>query len=202
MAKVLYLLIFLFFTSVLNSCSLFGVRSLENPTYKVTLSDFENNIEIRSYEKTKLVSTSNAGEFRESSNSNFKKLFKYISGENKSEKKISMTAPVFVNLSSSKDKSSQKQMSFVVPSSLAGNTPEPSSNEVLLNYFPKRTVAVISFSGSWDEESFSEKEKVLRTWLSENSYSASAEAYSAAYDPPWAIPSLRKNEVHIVIEDL
>ena len=62
-------------------------------------------------------------------------------------------------------------------------------------------MAVISFSGRWDEDIFNEKEKVLRNWLNKKGYNASFEAYSAAYDPPWAIPFLRKNEIHIVIED-
>ena len=179
----------------LTSCSLFGISNLENPNYEVALRD--NNIEIRSYNATKLVSTHNQGEFTESSNNNFRKLFKYISGNNKSEEKISMTSPVFMNLSDLE--SNSRQMSFVVPSINLENTPEPSSSEVTITSFPQREVAVISFSGRWEEQSFRDKERALRNWINEKGYIAKSEAYAAAYNPPWAIPFLRRNEVHIAI---
>jgi len=169
------------------------MSNLENPNYK-TLSEHSNSIELRKYDETKLVTTTEDGEFTESSNDNFRKLFRYISGENKQNQKISMTAPVFMTMSDS----SKKKMSFVVPAKFAVNTPEPNEG-VTVDSFPERTVGVISFSGRWTEASFKEKEKQLRNWLLENGYETRGEAYGAAYDPPWAVPFLRRNEVHIEI---
>ena len=178
-------------------CSLLGISTLENPDYEVLLTEDNNKrIELRNYSATKLVSTSAKGEFEESSNNNFRKLFKYISGENEKEKKISMTTPVFMSL----DDSNKRQMSFVVPSENLEDTPSPSSSEVEISAFPERMVAVISFSGRWKEQSFKENEIILRNWILEKGFIVKSAAYAAAYDPPWAVPFLRTNEVHIAVD--
>ena len=116
-----------------------------------------------------------------------------------------MTTPVFMNLPDAKNTDTQnnfeqRQMSFVIPSGNIENTPQPNSKNVVINSFPKREVAVISFSGRWKEQSFKDKEKILRSWLEEKGFAANEKSYAAAYDPPWAVPFLRKNEVHIEID--
>ncbi len=184
---------------LLTSCSLIGMSNLENPNYTI-LSEHKSSIELRKYEETKLVTATEEGEFTESSNANFRKLFKYISGENKQNQKISMTAPVFMTMPDPAKKNAKKKMSFVVPAKFAVDTPQPNEG-VSIDSFPERKVAVISFSGRWSEESFKEKEQELRNWLLEKGYETKGEAYGAAYDPPWAIPFLRRNEVHIEVLD-
>jgi len=45
-----------------------------------------------------------------------------------------------------------------------------------------------------------EKTNALMTCLEQNHYQMLSKPRSAAYDPPWTIPSLRRNEVHIDVE--
>ena len=62
-------------------------------TQKYTLVDKSDDFEIRFYPKSikaRVISTSN-------SNNNFRKLFSYISGNNKTNEKIAMTTPVYMN---------------------------------------------------------------------------------------------------------
>ncbi|MBM3423142.1 MAG: heme-binding protein [Chlorobi bacterium] len=40
----------------------------------------------------------------------------------------------------------------------------------------------------------------LQAWLEKQGYRALSEPGFAAYDPPWIIPFLRRNEVQITIE--
>jgi hypothetical protein len=45
-----------------------------------------------------------------------------------------------------------------------------------------------------------EKSEELKNWLTKQGHLAISPLRSAAYDPPWTLPFLRRNEVHIDIE--
>ena len=62
----------------LVGCSVFGQSNVESAPYTLLKADPEQNIEVRNYDAMVLVSTSMAGEGR---NSAFRKLFRYIGGE-------------------------------------------------------------------------------------------------------------------------
>jgi len=78
-------------------------------------------------------------------------LFNYISGENTSQKKISMTAPVITSekIPMTAPVISQKNyMAFVMPSTYDKSTiPKPKNREVKIKIQPKKTVAVLRFAG-------------------------------------------------------
>jgi hypothetical protein len=40
----------------------------------------------------------------------------------------------------------------------------------------------------------------LRDWLNRRGYEAISESRLAGYDPPWTLPFLRRNEIHIDIK--
>jgi hypothetical protein len=40
----------------------------------------------------------------------------------------------------------------------------------------------------------------LKGWIEQRRYKAASPPKLAAYDPPWTVPFLRRNEVHINIE--
>ena len=61
-------------------------------------------------------------------------------------------------------------------------------------------VAVIQYSGSLPEQAIEEKSQELKSWLSQQGFRALSPSCSTAYDPPWTMPFLRRNEVHIDIE--
>ena len=65
---------------------------------------------------------------------------------------------------------------------------------------PAKKVATIRYTGSLSEQDIEEKSAELTDWLIKQHYKAILPPRSAAYDPPWTLPFLRRNEVHIDIE--
>ena len=83
------------FTVLLTAgCSVFGDNGVESAPYTLVKVDVSQNIEVRNYDSMILVSTDMAGDGR---NSAFRKLFRYIDGENEASAAIAMTAPVIMD---------------------------------------------------------------------------------------------------------
>jgi len=66
--------------------------AIEEATYKVLKKD--NKFEIRDYAPHILAETVVEGDLEEAGNKAFNRLFRYISGDNRSRDKVAMTAPV------------------------------------------------------------------------------------------------------------
>jgi effector-binding domain-containing protein len=194
-------------------CSVVGQSNVETAPYTLLKSDQTQKIEVRNYQSMVLVSASTSGS---SSNSAFRKLFKYISGANegateiamtapvimddkKMSKKgteISMTAPVFMNESA--DASS---MSFVMPNNFTlATTPKPTDPDVKVSERKNYKVASIQFSGTLSERNVEKHSKILSTWISNNGYTAISTPVKAGYNGPITLPMMRRNEVLIEVK--
>ena len=91
-------------------------------------------------------------------------------------------------------------MAFVMPAEYGLETlPEPIDPMVIIKPIASKKVAVLSYSGVLNVERIIEKSQALSAWLATNHYTPLSLARSAAYDPPWTIPALRRNEIHIDI---
>lgn len=200
----------IFFTinmCLLTGCSFFGVQTVEEPNYKV-ISE-EDNFEIREYEEIVLVDTYTDKSYDLAMDENFKRLFDYIQGKNIKKQKISMTAPVIMEnkdtlntvlLFEEKTKTGWK-MSFSLPKDFTFETaPKPENKIVKLRKVPAKKVAIAEFSGRWKLDNFNKVSKELQAWLKDNDIKAISSPRGAAFNPPWAIPALRRNEVHIDVE--
>lgn len=123
-------------------------------------------------------------------------------------KKIAMTAPVFAakdddGAPGSTGDSSRAgwRYAFVLPKTYTLDTaPHPSDARVSLRRMPPRRSAVIRFSGTWDEEVVAKKAEALRGWIKDQGLKPVSPPRFAAYDPPFTIPLLRRNEVLIDVE--
>jgi len=169
----------------------------ESAEYKVIESD--GSYEVRQYPELMLVATTTKID-AQGRDGSFMKLFRYISGANESEQKISMTTPVFME----KDKAdSEVQMGFVMPKDVAvEGVPSPTGPDVNVRKRPAGRFAVLRFSGRLDAKLAKESEDKLRAWMETKQLVAddSAEASgveSASYDPPFTPGPLRRNEVLI-----
>ncbi|MBK8814732.1 MAG: heme-binding protein [Methylococcaceae bacterium] len=193
----------------LAGCSLFGIQSEESPGYEIL--EKHGTVEIRQYRPFLVVQTEDAGDYESASKLSFFRLFDYISGKNQSKQKIAMTAPVLQEPKPEKitmtapvfqEQSGQKwTMRFVLPSQYQlATAPQPTDPAVLIKEIPAKKVAVLEFSGFLNKNNIAEKKEELSTWLKENNLKAISESRSAGYNPPWTIPFLRRNEVHIDIE--
>ena len=116
----------------------------------------------------------------------FMKLFRYISGANESEQKISMTTPVFME----NDKAdSEVQMGFVMPKEVAvEGVPTPTGPDVDVRKRAGGRFAVLRFSGRLNAKLAKESEAKLRAWMETKGLiaddSAQTEPSQAVSKPP------------------
>ena len=198
-------------TLFLAGCSVFGIRSADEPNYQV-LNDY-GHIQIRQYPALVVAQTEVTADYKNSSSQGFQRLAGYIFGNNKKQQKIAMTAPVIQEqeaetIAMTAPVIQQKSgtvwlMAFVLPSNYSVATaPVPLDPAVLIKEIPGKKVAVIRYSGSLSEQGIEENTEKLQNWITIKGYKPISPSRSAAYDPPWTLPFLRRNEVHIDIESL
>lgn len=169
----------------------------ESAEYKVIESD--GKFEVSEYPDLMLAATTTKLD-AQGRDGSFMKLFRYISGANEAEKKISMTTPVFME----NDKSaSGVQMGFVMPKEVAvEGAPQPTGEGVAIRKRKGGKFAVLRFSGRLDTELAKKSEAELRAWMEAKGLVADDAAESsgvetAGYDPPFTPAALRRNEILI-----
>jgi len=193
----------------LTGCSVFGIRTAKEPDYQV-LNDY-GQIQIRHYPVLVIAETEVKADYQNSSSEAFRRLAGYIFGNNQKQQRMAMTAPVIQQppaetMAMTAPVLQQKsgsvwQMAFVLPEGYSlSNAPKPLDPSVVIKEIPDKKVAVIRYSGSLSEQGIDEKSEELKNWLIQQGYKAISHPRSAAYDPPWTLPFLRRNEVHIDIE--
>ena len=193
----------------LAGCSVVGIRSASEPKYQILVDS--DKIEIRQYPPMVVAQTVVNTDYKDSSSQGFNRLAGYIFGNNKNEQKMSMTAPVFQEQEFAimdmmvpvMQQKTQKVwlMAFVLPQNYTvSSAPTPLDSAVLIKEIPSKKVAVIKYSGSLSEQGIEEKSEELKHWLFKKGYKPISTSRSAAYDPPWTLTFLRRNEVHIDIE--
>jgi len=196
-------------TLFLAGCNVFGIRSADEPNYQV-LNDYVH-IQIRHYPAIVIAQIEVNADYKNSSSQGFQRLAGYIFGNNKKQQKMAMTAPVIQEqeaetIAMTAPVLQQKSgsvwlMAFVLPQGYSlSNAPEPLDSAVVIKEIPGKKTAVIRYSGSLSEQGIEEKSEELKSWLSQQGYKAISSSRSAAYDPPWTLPFLRRNEIHIDIE--
>jgi hypothetical protein len=196
-------------TICLSACSTFGIRSADEPRYQVLTE--EGPIQIRHYPLLVVAQTEVNADYKNASGLAFQRLAGYIFGNNKKQQAISMTAPVIQQqqaerLAMTAPVLQQKSgavwvITFVLPQEYSlSAAPIPLDSAVLIQEIPDKKVATLRYTGSLSEQGIEEKSAELTDWLSQQHYQAISPPRSAAYDPPWTLPFLRRNEVHIDIE--
>jgi hypothetical protein len=175
-----------------------GGKKIMTETVAYERTERMGEIEFRKYPELTLATVNGPG-----NDSGFSALFAYITGNNRMEGKIPMTAPVITSERipmTAPVISHEESMSFVMP---AGKTlqemPEPLDTRVQLSVIPPREIAVIRFRGYARR---GEVEKVT-TRLREGLKNAGIETrdgfFLMRYNPPWTPGFLRRNEVGIEV---
>lgn len=208
---VVKLLLVILSLVAIGGCSVIGENNVESAPYTLLKADEKNNIEVRNYESMILVSTSMAGD---AENKAFRKLFKYITGENTGQTQISMTAPVIMNKESTAgtsiamtapvfmdDNDNEAKMSFVMPADFTlQNTPRPTDPDVHVSEVSNYYVVAIQFNGTLSDSNVEKHERLLKQWMNDNDYAAKGRTVKAGYNGPLTLPIFRKNELLIPIE--
>jgi len=131
-------------------------------------------------------------------------LFNYISGNNKIQEKIKMTAPV---INSKKIEmttpviSKDDYMAFIMPSKYNKNSiPIPVDENVKIKIEPERKLAVIRFSGYTSKNKIKKFKEKLLLELKSNNIKIKGEPLLMRYNSPFAPPFIRRNEIGVEID--
>ena len=163
----------------------------ESATY--TVRQTSGGFELRDYPALTVAATRSAG--TGDRDERFMRLFRYISGSNEAQQKISMTTPVFM------DQAQERQeMMFVLPAGVAPAAPEPQADTVKVKTLPARRMAVLRYAGSDSREMEKAMEQKLQSLLSASGLKPAGDTLFAYYDPPWTPGFARRNEVLIPVK--
>ena len=147
--------------------------------------------EVRYYSDRLVAQVTNKGD-----NNSFRKLFNYISGENKNSEKIAMTIPV---TQTKKDR--ELFMQFYLPSKFNNETtPIPTNPDLEITTIPEGYFAVIKFSGRSSDKNFEKHNKILKQKLLDDKIPINGFAVRATYNSPFTLPPLRRNEAMFSID--
>jgi DNA gyrase inhibitor GyrI len=151
--------------------------------------------EIRDYPAMQIVETPMASPNKDA-DGGFMRLFRYISGSNTANQKISMTTPVYMNGSVS-----NSTMSFVLPADMkASDIPKPVDGSITVKELAPGRFAVLRFKGSRNAGNEKIALDKLQAWLTAEGLKSLATPIYGYFDPPWTPPFLRRNEVMLRIE--
>ena len=184
-------------------------EDIEIAPYEVVKSVEDSQIEVRHYEQMILVSAP----MGDGQNDAFRKLFRYISGDNVDAKDIDMTAPVFIDEDAQgqeipmtapvfmdTEESRAPMMSFVLPADFTReSTPVPVDGDLVVQEVKDYKVATITFNGRLSDGNIEKHRNILEQWIIDNGYVVIGPVKSAGYNPPWTLPMARRNEVLIPV---
>lgn len=189
----------------------------EQQPYDV-LKDYDD-FQLRRYPAHLLAEVTTEGSFEDAGTRAFRSLFAYISGDNRSRRKVAMTAPVVQADASAKISmtapvvqqvspavrgstgSEVYRVAFVLPADLTADTaPQPTDPRVRLRTVPERLVAAIRFRGAWSESNFTRHRDRLTAALIAAELTATGTPRFARFDPPFMPAFLRHNEILLDLE--
>ena len=181
----LFTLLFCLFNILIYS----NVMAIEEANYEIIK---KNEIyEIRKYSDRLAVETMTSG-----IDSNFRKLFNYISGRNDTEEKIKMTTPV-----TQVEKNGNMSMQFYLPSKFnSENVPNPSREDVKIINIKGGYYAVLRYSGRASDGNYLKHKKILENELQKKKISIISPPIRATYDSPFTLPMNRRNEAMFKVE--
>mgnify|MGYP006274921955 FL=1 len=197
------------------------IQDRRTPRVDYEVIDRFGDVEVRRYPPSVVVET-----VAPSENAAFRRLFGYISGENRTSDEISMTAPVETESGSAGtgdgpdeiEGGSGERISMTAPVETEGDAegvrmafylpakydfdsaPRPTDESVRLVERPGRVLAALGFSWWATDDRVARKTDELRSSI------AGADAYEVTGDPgllryegPWVPPFLRTNEVTLPV---
>ena len=159
------------------------VMEYEEANYEIVKENKE--YEIRKYSDRLVIETNSI------QGNGFRKLFNYISGNNKEKKEIKMTVPVTQEI-----KNGNMTMQFYLPSKFnQTNTPKPSNSEIKVLTIEGGYYAVIKYSGRSSDQNFLKNKDILEKQLKQDNITILSPPIRASYNSPFTLPMLKRNEV-------
>ena len=162
----------------------FSTMAYEEADYNVV---YKTEIyEIRNYKDRLVVEVVSKND-----DNSFRKLFRYISGQNNKSEEIKMTVPVTQG-----EKDEGYYMQFYLPSKFTkDNTPIPNNPDIKISTIKEGYFAVIQYSGRASDKNFFKHRDILNQKLIEDDININGPAIRATYNGPFTLPMMRRNEV-------
>ena len=200
-----------FYLLLIPICTFFvgsPVMAIEKAKYNVL--EKKGRFEIRQYEAQVVAETFVEGDFKSVGDEGFRRLYDYISGNNRRKQSIPMTAPVTQEETSQKiamtaPVSQEKRgnlwrITFLMPVEFSLKTlPDPLDETVRLVEEPGRLVAAVRYSGTWSSQSYEKNKTKLKAFIEKQGLRQVGTEIWARYDPPFMPWFLRRNEVLIPV---
>ena len=184
--------------------------AIEKPEYEVIVVD--GPVEYRLYQSFIVAETEivDVESWKDASSEGFRRLFKYITGDNNGEEKIAMTAPVQQSKLQAEDvRFNQAEpltgqsgwtVSFMLQSMYSMvDVPTPEDERIEIRIVPEKLVAAIRYSGRWTTRNFDKYESRLMAALLEGNVEVLGETETAFYNPPFVPPFMRRNEILVEV---
>ena len=192
----------------LAGCSTFGVRSVEEPEYRAVTR--VGAVEIRDYGPRLAAETVVGGDQIAARGTGFRRLAGYIFGANMSRAEIASTAPVTQSkgvdiamtapVDQSPDPGGDWRIRFFMPARYTRETlPEPRDPGVRIVTVPAQTVAVLRYAGVPTAGAVRDADATLLRALAGSDWDAVGTPMAWFYDPPWTLPTLRRNEAVVAV---
>ncbi len=186
-----------------------GCVSVEHARYDVLRRD--GAFELRAYEPRVVAETVVDATLEDAGNRAFRPLFRYISGANRGQARIAMTAPVeqagapekiAMTAPVEQEPSGRGwRVAFVMPAGRSlEDLPEPEDPAVTLRAIPACTMAAVRYSGTWSERRYRRHLKALQDWLAGQDIHPAGDPLWARYNPPITPWLMRRNEILIPVE--
>ena len=183
--------------------------AIEEPSFRVLERD--GAYELREYAPYLVAETRVKADFERAGNEAFRRLFRYISGDNTMRQDITMTAPVTQSRPTGEKLAMTAPVTqmaseegylvaFVVPAKYTPDTvPQPNDPTVHIREIPAQRVAVWRYSGRWTTANYEQHEAALRRAMDARGLRATGEPILARYNSPFMPSFMRRNEVLIPV---
>jgi DNA gyrase inhibitor GyrI len=175
-----------------------SVLAYEEPQYTVvtTYDDFE----LRQYEPYVVAEIRTTGDFDEIGNQAFRKLFRFISEDDRPQGKISMTVPVIQQPLPEESDQKSYRFAFVMPAAYKlEDLPKPDDATIEIKNIPARLLVARRYSGTWSQERYRKNEKILTEATIKAGLTPVGKPIFARYNAPFSLWFLRRNEVLIEV---
>ncbi|XP_039549443.1 heme-binding protein 2 [Pimephales promelas] len=176
---------------------------LQHPPVTAQQSKGED-YEVRTYHTTNWVSTAVTGMEQDPAlSTGFRRLFKYIQGNNDKKSKVEMTAPVscLIDPGPGPTCESTFTISFFIPEEHQADPPKPTDADVFIENRKECTMFVRTYGGFTNSESSREELlKLIESLKRDGMKFKEAPFYRAGYDSPFKLTN-RRNEVWLIKDE-
>jgi hypothetical protein len=191
-----------------------AMASEELPKYEVVEREDDADIEIRTYAPMILAEVTVSGDRETAASRAFQILAGFIFGDNTSDAKMAMTAPVTQAPAAPSEKIAMTapvtqtpaggnagddqlwNVAFMMPSKYTIDTlPTPNDARIRIFETERRRAATIRFSGRWTQANMEKHAARLEAFLAEREMKTEGAPVYAFYDAPFKPFFLRRNEI-------